>query len=85
MTKTLRCSLLLALLATTLCLLGCQKDEPAKDSAATINADAKANATNGGAPAVVPAGAQSQMNGALNDPNTPPEVKAKIKAQMGGK
>ncbi|WP_395090469.1 hypothetical protein [Armatimonas sp.] len=80
MTKTLRSSLLLALLATTLCLLGCQKDEVAKDSAAAITADAKA----GGTPAVVPSEAKGQMNAALNDPNTPPEVKAKIKAQMGG-
>ena len=77
-----RLVLLLALMTTTLCLLGCQKEEPVKDSAATIAADAKANT--GGAPPVVPTEAQGQMNSALNDPNTPPEVKAKIKAQMGG-
>ena len=82
MTKTLRCSLLLALLATTLCLLGCQKDEVAKDSSSTIAADAKANA--GAAPVAVPSEAKGQMNAALNDPNTPPEVKAKIRAQGGG-
>jgi hypothetical protein len=82
MTKTLKLALTLAALTTTLCLLGCQKgNETVKDDPKTIAADA-AKSGNTGAP--VPQGAQGQMSEALNNPNTPPEVKAKIRAQMGG-
>jgi hypothetical protein len=82
MTKSQTLSLTLAALATTLCLLGCQKDtNTVKDDPKTIAADA---AKSGNAGANVPQGAQGQMADALNNPNTPPEVKAKIRAQMGG-
>jgi hypothetical protein len=79
MPKTLRLSLLLAILTAGFSLVGCKKDEPVKDSAATIAADASKNA----APATAPANIPPQMAESLNNPNTPPEVKAKIRAQLG--
>ncbi|MBB6050184.1 hypothetical protein [Armatimonas rosea] len=82
MTKTHKLSLIIAALAALSCLVGCKTEqEPVKDDPKALAADA---AKSGGAPAQLPAEAQGQMSKALNDPNTPPEVKAKIQAQMGG-
>jgi hypothetical protein len=82
MTKAYKLSLVVAALAALSCLVGCKTEqEPVKDDAKTIAADA---AKSGNAGANVPQGAQGQMADALNNPNTPPEVKAKIQAQMGG-
>ncbi|MBB6050186.1 hypothetical protein [Armatimonas rosea] len=83
MTNSLKLSLFVAAL-TVPCLVGCQKGgDVVKDDPKAIAADA-AKAGSNAAPAPVPQGAQGQMSDALNNPNTPPEVKAKIRAQMGG-
>jgi hypothetical protein len=82
MTKAYKLSLVVAALAALSCLVGCKTEqEPVKDNAKTIAADAAASNNK---PNSVPAAGQDQMSKALNDPNTPPEVKAKIQAQMGG-
>ena len=80
MPKMLRLSLLLTILTAGFSLMGCQKNEPLKDSAEVIQADASKNAP---ATGTTPANIPPQMAESLNNPNTPPEVKAKIRAQLG--
>lgn len=82
MTKAYKLTLIVAALAALSCLVGCKTEqEPVKDDPKTIAADAAASNNK---PANIPPAGQDQMSKALNDPNTPPEVKAKIQAQMGG-
>lgn len=82
MSSLRRLPLAIAFLTALIALVGCQKNEPVSVPASVAGGDKPAD----GAPPARPMapGAQDQMSKALNDPNTPPEVKAKIRAQMGG-
>lgn len=89
MTSLLRLSVCLTALTLILSLMGCSKPEDptvitTKTSAqADTNRDAPASTTAAAATSNNP-GADS-MNKALNDPNTPRDVKDKIRQQMSGK
>jgi hypothetical protein len=86
MNKNLPLSLILAAFAFG--LAGCQKEEaaPAAVSSPAANAAAAPPAA-GAAPAAprqnLPPAVVEQMTKSLNDPNTPPDAKAKIRQQLG--
>jgi hypothetical protein len=89
MNKTLRLSLLSAALVAALTTIGCNKEEPAPAATAAPTTTAPAppvgmppQGAQMGAPQG--GGGQSSMANALNDPNTPPDVKEKIRQNMNG-
>jgi hypothetical protein len=88
MNKTRCLSLLSAALVATLALTGCQKDAPTPAATPPANTapappvgmpppGAQMGAPQGG-------GGQGSMANALNDPNTPADVKEKIRQNMNG-